>query len=291
MLSENANKVLAARYLLKDDAGNVVETVSEMFSRVARTLADGSRRHLPDTTTEQEKDRAVASIAKLYFDVLYNPEFDSPDFLPNSPTLANAGARTGQLSACFVQKIEDTLSNGKDGIYDTLLKSQLIQQTGGGVGYSMSRLRPMGDRVHTTKGTSTGPMAFADVYNTACGALAQGGMRRGAQMLVLLVTHPDIMQFIAYKADLSKLENFNVSVAITDDFMRAVEAGTDYALINPTTGFEVGRLDAREVFKTIATRAWTTGEPGVVFIDRMNAYNPVRWLGDYEATNPLSLAA
>lgn len=270
MLSKNAITVLEKRYLLKDESGSLCETPEGLFKRVAYALADTDRLYGAD-------DAQVEATAQAFYDLTYNL-----DFLPNSPTLANAGTRTGQLSACFVLPVPDDLA----GIFETAKHAALIHQTGGGTGFAFSRLRPKNDIVNSTKGVSSGPVSFMDVYNAATESIKQGGMRRGANMGILRIDHPDIMDFIQHKEDLTKLTNFNISVAVTNAFMEAVEAGTDYALLNPRDGREVGRLDARKVFKDIVQRAWSTGEPGLVFIDRMNEYCPVPWMGNYEATNP-----
>lgn len=271
MLSKNAITVLEKRYLLKDESGNLCETPEGLFKRVAGSLAEVDRLYGAD-------DAGVASTAQAFYDLTYNL-----DFLPNSPTLANAGTRTGQLSACFVLPVPDDLA----GIFETAKHAALIHQTGGGTGFAFSRLRPKNDIVNSTKGVSSGPVSFMDVYNAATESIKQGGMRRGANMGILRIDHPDIMDFIVHKEDLSKLTNFNISVAVTDAFMAAVEAGSEYDLINPRTGKPTGQtLDARKVFKDIVQRAWSTGEPGLVFIDRMNEYCPVPWMGQYEATNP-----
>lgn len=270
MLSKNAITVLEKRYLLKDETGRLAETSEGLFQRVARALAESDRLY-------GATDAQVEETAKRFYDLTYNL-----DFLPNSPTLANAGTRTGQLSACFVLPVPDDLG----GIFETIKHAALIHQTGGGTGFAFSRLRPKNDLVASTKGVSSGPVSFMDVFNAATESIKQGGMRRGANMGILRIDHPDIMDFIVHKEDLSKLTNFNISVAVTNAFMKAVEEGTDYALLNPRSGEEVGRLDARTVFKDIVQRAWSTGEPGLVFMDRMNEYCPVPWMGQYEATNP-----
>ena len=258
-LADNTLTVLEKRYLDKDENGALKETPDQMFWRVATTLAK-------DEQSAQE-----------YFSLMRSLEF-----LPNSPTIANAGTRTGQLSACFVLPVEDDLG----GIFETIKHAALIHQTGGGTGFAFSRLRAKNDFVASTRGKSSGPMSFMDVFNVATDSIKQGGMRRGANMGILRVDHPDIMEFIGYKDDLTKLTNFNVSVGVTDVFLKAVEEGTEYDLINPRTKEVVGQLDAKKVWSEIIKRAWNSGEPGVVFIDRMNAHNPNPGLGDYEATNP-----
>ena len=270
MLSKNAITVLEKRYLLKDQQGKLAETPEGLFNRVARALAEPERLY-------GGTDADVEAAARKFYDLTYNL-----DFLPNSPTLANAGTRTGQLSACFVLPVPDDLA----GIFESIKNAALIHQTGGGTGFAFSRLRPKNDLVQSTKGVSSGPVSFMDVFNAATESIKQGGMRRGANMGILRVDHPDIMDFVEHKEDLSKLTNFNISVAVTDVFMKAVEEGTSYNLLNPRSGAIDGQLDARKVFKEVVQRAWSTGEPGVVFIDRMNEYCPVPWMGHYEATNP-----
>ncbi|MEB3298083.1 MAG: vitamin B12-dependent ribonucleotide reductase [Candidatus Sericytochromatia bacterium] len=270
MLSKNALTVLEKRYLRKDEKGEIAETPLEMFARVASTLAEVDRSYGADEVE-------VRTSTERFLRVL-----TTLSFLPNSPTLANAGTRTGQLSACFVLPVPDDLG----GIFESIRDAALIHQTGGGTGFSFSRLRPAGDIVGSTKGVSSGPVSFMDVFNAATESIKQGGMRRGANMGILRVDHPDIEVFINHKEDLSKLTNFNISVAATDKFMQAVEAGTSYDLVNPRTGAVTGQRDARTIFRTIVERAHSTGEPGLIFIDRINAEHPTPWLGDIESTNP-----
>ncbi|MEX2156962.1 MAG: vitamin B12-dependent ribonucleotide reductase [Gemmatimonadales bacterium] len=273
-LSVNALTVLERRYLVKDDQGKPVERPEDLFWRVARTVA------APDRSFGAS-DRAVESLAETFFELMATRVW-----MPNSPTLMNAGRPLGQLSACFVLPVEDALSNGRSGIYDTLRAMALVHQSGGGTGFSFSRLRPKNDVVRSTMGVASGPVSFMKLYDASTDVVKQGGTRRGANMGILRVDHPDIMDFIHCKDDLSQVTNFNISVAVTDAFMAALEAGRAYDLIHPRTGKVVGQLDARDVFRQIVHGAWKTGEPGVFFIDRANQYNPVPHLGSYEATNP-----
>jgi ribonucleoside-diphosphate reductase alpha chain len=273
-LSPNAVTVLEKRYLLKDEHGRPAEPPTALFWRVARTMAEADRRY-------GASDGAVEALAEAFYDVMARGLF-----MPNSPTLMNAGRPLGQLSACFVLPVEDTLSNGRSGIYDTLRAMALVHQSGGGTGFGFSGLRPKNDIVRSTMGVASGPVSFMSLYDASTDVVKQGGTRRGANMGILRVDHPDILEFIGCKDDTTKITNFNISVAVTDAFMRALEADGEYDLIHPATRTVTGRLRAREVWRRIIAGAWKTGEPGVFFVDRANHYNPVPHLGAYEATNP-----
>ncbi|HEX5581973.1 MAG TPA: vitamin B12-dependent ribonucleotide reductase, partial [Gemmatimonadaceae bacterium] len=273
-LSQNARTVLTKRYLVKDASGQPTETPEEMFWRVASTIAEVDRRY-------GASDVAVQGLAEEFYALMTQRRFE-----PNSPTLMNAGRPLGQLSACFVLPVEDALSNGRDGIYDTLRSMALIHQSGGGTGFSFSRLRGKGSMVRSTTGVASGPVSFMKLYDASTDAVKQGGTRRGANMGILRVDHPDILDFIACKEDLTQVTNFNISVAVTAKFMEAVRNKTEYELVEPSTGQVVGTLDANMVWDKMILGAWRTGEPGVFFIDEANRYNPVPHLGAYEATNP-----
>lgn len=273
-LTANARTVLVRRYLKRDPAGEPIEEAEHMFWRVARFIAEEDRRYGAD---EAEVER----IARRFYLLMARGRFE-----PNSPTLMNAGRPLGQLSACFVLPVADALSNGDSGIYDTLRSMALIHQSGGGTGFSFSRLRPEGDAVRSSTGVASGPVSFMKLYDASTDVVKQGGTRRGANMGILRVDHPDVRKFIGAKADLDQVTNFNISVAVTDAFMTALSMGGDYDLVHPSTGKVVGRENAREIWDRIVQGAWASGEPGVFFIDRANADNPVPHLGLYEATNP-----
>ncbi len=273
-LSDNAITVLEKRYLIKDEQGQPTEHPEDLFSRVAKTIAAPDRLYGASAGAVEELGHAFY---RLMAERL---------FMPNSPTLMNAGRPLGQLSACFVLPVEDTLANGKNGIYDTLKAMALVHQSGGGTGFSFSRLRPKNDIVRSTMGVASGPVSFMTLYDSSTDVVKQGGTRRGANMGILRVDHPDILDFITCKSDTTKITNFNISVGVTDAFMDAVENDLEYDLLHPKTKAVVGQLKAREVWRQIVHGAWKTGEPGVFFIDRANYYNPVPHLGEYEATNP-----
>src|SRR5688572_26704138 len=273
-LSQNARTVLEKRYLVKDETGKPVETSEQLFWRVATVVAEADRRY-------GASEGAVQAAAEEFYFLMTQRRFE-----PNSPTLMNAGRPLGQLSACFVLPVADALSNGNDGIYDTLRSMALIHQSGGGTGFSFSRLRANGSMVRSTTGVASGPVSFMQLYDASTDAVKQGGTRRGANMGILRVDHPDVMQFITCKEDLTKITNFNISVAVTTKFMDALAAKGKYDLVDPITKKVTGQLEAQMVWDKMIEGAWRTGEPGVFFIDEANKYNPVPHLGAYEATNP-----
>jgi ribonucleoside-diphosphate reductase alpha chain len=266
VLTSTAETVLARRYYMKDAEGNSVETWETLCRRVANAVADVDK-----------KNSGYDALREDFFNMIYHM-----DFLPNSPCLMNAGTDIGQLSACFVLPVEDSM----DGIFTAIRNGALVHKTGGGTGYSFSRLRSKNASVRSTQGVASGPLSFAAVFDAATETIKQGGKRRGANMGVLRVDHPDIMDFITAKQDQDRFNNFNFSVAITDVFMKAVEEGTEYELLEPSSHTVVKSLDAREVFEKIIDLAWHNGEPGVLFIDTANKANMTPQLGDFEATNP-----
>jgi len=271
-LSSIALTILKKRYL--KPAGEHLEEPSTMFWRVARFVAQA------DSAFGDDEPKLHETALRFYHHMVEGR------FEPNSPTLMNAGRPLGQLSACFVLPVDDALSNGQSGIYDTLTSMALIHQSGGGTGFSFSKLRPKGDMVRSSTGVASGPVSFMKLYDASTDVVKQGGTRRGANMGILRIDHPDILNFIASKEDTSQITNFNISVAVTDDFMIALRNKISYDLIHPITREVVERLDAVTVWDLIVESAWATGEPGIFFIDCANYYNPVPHLGDYEATNP-----
>ena len=270
-LSENARRVLRRRYLRKSRQGKVIETPEQMFRRVANHIARAEKKY-GDKSSDQ-----VNKWEEIFYEMMIDAKF-----LPNSPTLMNAGRRLGQLAACFVLPVEDSM----EGIFGALHHAALIHKSGGGTGFAFSRLRPKNSTVGTTGGVASGPVSFMKIFNTATEQVKQGGTRRGANMAILRVDHPDIMEFIFSKEDNRELNNFNISVGVSDKFMQAVDRQEDYDLIDPRDQSAVNRLNAAEVYKTLVKQAWKNGDPGIIFLDRINQDNPTPHLGDIESTNP-----
>lgn len=268
-LSDNARKVLEKRYFAKDEAGRLLEDADGMFRRVAQAVAQADAPYAAASELQ--------AIEQEFYEMM-----SSLEFLPNSPTLMNAGRPLGQLSACFVLPVEDTM----EGIFETLKNAALIHKSGGGTGFSFSRLRPKGAAVNSTGGVASGPVSFMKVFNAATEAVKQGGTRRGANMGILRVDHPDIMEFITAKKDNADITNFNISVGLTEEFMAAAAENRDYALVDPHCKAAVGKLNAREVLDVIVDMAWSNGEPGIIFLDRLNQENATPELGAFESTNP-----
>jgi ribonucleoside-diphosphate reductase alpha chain len=268
-LSENAMVVLERRYLLRDATGRPIERPDELFRRVARCVAAANSLYDDDRNVEQEEEEFFLAMGRL-------------EFLPNSPTLMNAGTDMQQLAACFVLPVEDSI----EGIYDAVKWAAIIHQTGGGTGFSFSRLRPAGDLVRSTMGIASGPVSFMRVFDAATEAIKQGGKRRGASMGILRVDHPDINVFIHAKDDLRSLTNFNLSVGATDEFIERASKGEDYDLVNPRNMTKVERRSAAQVLEDACRGAWLTGDPGVVFLDQINRANPTPGMGEIESTNP-----
>lgn len=266
-LTVNALEVLRKRYLLRDEEGGTVETPAKMFTRVARAIAK----------VDKEYGGNPKESEKIFYEMMVRTEF-----LPNSPTLFNAGTALGQLSACFVLPVEDSLES----IFSAVRNMALIEKSGGGVGFDFSKLRPKGDMVKSTKGVASGPVSFMGVFDSATEVIKAGGKRRGAMMGVLRADHPDVIEFITSKQKSGVLSNFNVSVAVTDDFMKKVEEDGEYWLINPRNRGKVRRLKAEDIWSLMAKSAWESGDPGVIFLDEINRYNPTPKIGRIEATNP-----
>ncbi len=293
LLADNARVVLERRYLAKDSEGRPAETPAEMFRRVAHNIAQAELLYKPledpsagspspDSSGESAKGTGPALDDAAHWEERFYELMARLEFLPNSPTLMNAGRDLQQLAACFVLPVPDSI----EGIFQAIKDTARIHQSGGGTGFSFSKLRPEGDRVQSTMGVASGPVSFLKVFDAATEAIKQGGTRRGANMGILAVTHPDIEQFITLKSDMRTLTNFNVSVAVTEEFMRAVEKDEEYELINPRSGEVVGRRRARHIFDLLVANAWRNGDPGIVFIDRINRDSPTPNLGEIEATNP-----
>lgn len=269
-LPENTLRVLERRYLQKDKEGNLVETPEEMFRRVAHNIALAEKRY-------GKEEKEVKEVEEEFYNLMSNFYF-----LPNSPTLMNAGTNLQQLSACFVLSVDDSIES----IYEAIKHTAVIHKSGGGTGFSFNRIRPAGSPVGTTSGVASGPVSFMRVFDASTEAIKQGGRRRGANMGILHVSHPDIMEFINSKEKEGELKNFNISVAVDDKFMEAAQKGEDYNLIDPRNGEIIGKLNATEVLDKITEMAWKNGEPGIIFLDRINQFNPTPHVGNIESTNP-----
>ncbi|MFQ5816289.1 MAG: adenosylcobalamin-dependent ribonucleoside-diphosphate reductase, partial [Candidatus Hydrothermarchaeaceae archaeon] len=268
-LTLNAVKVLERRYLLKDEHGHIIESPGEMFRRVARNVATADLLYDPNAD--------IAAVEKEFYELMIGL-----CFMPNSPTLMNAGTELQQLSACFVLPVDDSM----EGIFGALRSMALIHQSGGGTGFSFSRLRPTGDIVKSTKGVASGPLSFMRIFDVSTDVVKQGGRRRGANMGILRIDHPEIMEFIVAKEKEGFLANFNISVAVSDEFMEAVKNDSEYELVNPRNGGVTKKLKAKDVFDLIVINAWNSGDPGLIFLDRINRDNPTPALGEIESTNP-----